>query len=197
MYGRESGASQADVDRLVELTSTSSLGVDGTAADAAAAADADAMKDMAEEAQPERTDAPVASTKTRSWFRSPLVVAGTFAVTLAVGIVGGLGIAVALPPEPVQGIVPPDASMFRSESIIYYGEIDGVRVWTGDRIEEDRQCLMALRVASGAGGISCAGPPNWNVVVDIPSTDDEPVELRVSMDLSNSRARPVVDSARS
>lgn len=116
------------------------------------------MKDVAEEAQPERTDAPVASTKTRSWFRSPLV-AGTFAVTLSVGVVGGLGIAVALPPEPVQDVVPPDASMFRSESIIYYGEIDGVRVWTGDRIEEDRQCLIALRVASGAGGISCAGPP--------------------------------------
>lgn len=189
VYGRGAAASPADIDRLRALTAPPAAEqADEQPADAVAA------ESNTTPSTPPDGEIDASLIRGRSWRTSRPVVAGAFALTLVAGIAAGLAIAAPAAAEPMRGVVPPDAEGYVTDSITFYGEIDGVRIWTATAVENDQDCLIAMSDdGSGAGG--CAQPGWPQVAVELPRVNGRPF-LGVSFDFTDPTARPVVTTSR-
>lgn len=99
-----------------------------------------------------------------------------------------------MPPAPLAGVVPPDASMYRSDSITFFGETDGVRVWTGALLEEPKHCLIAM-ASDGSGAIECVPQTERTTSVDLLYGEGGRVRT-VSIDFFDTSARPLLSTKR-
>lgn len=182
MYSRHGNATQAERERLAELQ--------GVLRDESS--DLDAVTDTSQAGTEDAGVSVAVGSGGRSFLRTRGFLFAAFGATLAVGVAGGLAIAAAAPPEPLVGVVPPDSGTFTSESIVYYGDLDGVRVWSGERSDEVDLCVMALG-PNGSGGTSCGGPWPKKLTVDLQEQVNGKM-LTVSIDFSSDNPRPTVST---
>lgn len=136
------------------------------------------------------TDTDRSLSKESPWYRSRFSVAGAFAAVFVLGIGAGvLGAHASASPTPVVGVIPPEMSRFDSDSVVYFGEIDGVRVWTATLRDEGLPCLIAAQ--DGTGGVACLPSPETTAAIDLNGNSDGLVRT-VSINLSEDGARPTV-----
>ncbi|KJL24012.1 hypothetical protein RN51_01176 [Microbacterium oxydans] len=115
-----------------------------------------------------------------SW-RRRLAAAGLSVGTLCVGV--GWGAARLAPAEPIAAFLPPDVTRYDSEWIVYFGESDGLRIWTARLQDESQDCLIAI-TPNGAGTAHCMTDGSGVATVDPPPRSDGS-SLRVSVDFSS------------
>jgi len=68
--------------------------------------------------------------------------------------------------------VPPDGGAYQAGSVVYYGAVEDVEVWSGIRAEEMERCLI-LASSSGVGTIQCKplySTPELSAVTDTGAT---------------------------
>lgn len=183
VYGRDGAATQADIDRLEALTTTPTPGREESP-------HTEVALRTVEEAGPvaiQRSGAP----RSRSSYSLRGVIAGAFALIFGIGMVCGWAFAASMPAEPVRAPLPPDADRYVPGSIVYYGETDGVEVWTATLSDGGRQCMIAMR--DGGGGGTCAQGAVKLLTVDLSIVESAEPGPTVTMDLSTPDGRPTFD----
>lgn len=110
-------------------------------------------------------------------------------MTLAAGIAIGGAVVSLGSPAPVLGVVPPGIERFDPASVTYFGDTDGVRVWTATLREKGDRCLVAER--QGVGGVTC-GESSENVAAVEFATGPDGEIVTVRLGMTDAAARPQV-----
>lgn len=190
VYGRDGSGSKADLDRLTELTAMLYAGREHPTDPAATLASVAPMAPVSE--TDDTRDVEVVGR--RSFLASRPIVVSAFLFTLCGGIAGGLAVAAAMPAEPLRVMVPPNADNYQWDSVLYYGEINGVQVWTAKLAEDGRDCMVAMDNAGGGAG-TCVEGEAKTLSIDLSTTEGAKSGPVVTMDFSDPHARPIVDSS--